>query len=39
MPSKFRRTYTREDEGATMIEITPDMYVEEDVAERLGLLR
>jgi hypothetical protein len=39
MPSRFRGTYTREEERATMIEITLDVYVEEDVAERLGLLR
>jgi hypothetical protein len=37
MPSK-RKTYTRDD-GAVMVEIRPHQYVEESMAERLGLLR
>jgi hypothetical protein len=37
MPSK-RKSYTRDD-GALMVEIRPHLYVEESIAERLGLLR
>jgi hypothetical protein len=33
-----RKTYTRDD-GCLMIEISPNLYVEESIAERLGLLR
>jgi hypothetical protein len=37
MASK-RKTYTR-DEGVIMVEISPNLFVEESIAERLGLLR
>jgi hypothetical protein len=33
-----RKTYVRDD-GVVMIEISPNLYVEESLAERLGLLR
>jgi hypothetical protein len=36
--SQSRKTYRRDD-GAIMIQIAPGMYVEESMAERLGLLR
>jgi len=36
---KTRKTYIRSDDGATMVEIAPHQYVEEDIAERLRLLR
>lgn len=36
---KSRKTYMRSDDGATMVEITDGVFVEEDIAERLGLLR
>jgi hypothetical protein len=35
---KSRKTYTRDD-GCLMVEIRPSVYVEESMAERLGLLR
>lgn len=38
MPRKSRKTYTRDD-GCLMVEIRPNLYVEESMAERLGLLR
>lgn len=34
-----RKTYIRPDDDAVMIEIRPHVYVEESLAERLGLLR
>jgi len=34
-----RKTYIRSDDGAVMVEISPNLYVEESIAERLGLLR
>jgi hypothetical protein len=37
MPSKKPKTYIRDD-GCLMIEISPNLYVEESIAERLGLL-
>ena len=33
-----RKTYIRDD-GVLMIEVRPNLYVEESIAERLGLLR
>ncbi|HZH10576.1 MAG TPA: hypothetical protein VEZ24_09405 [Microvirga sp.] len=39
MSTKPRNTYIRSDDGATMVEIAPHQYVEESVAERLGLFR
>ena len=36
--AKSRKSYTRDD-GCLMIEISPNLYVEEGIAERLGLLR
>jgi len=39
MSTKPRNTYIRSDDGATMVEIAPHQYVEEDIAIRLGLLR
>lgn len=33
-----RKTYIRDD-GTVMVEISPGIYVEESMAERLGLLR
>ncbi len=38
MPSKQHKTYIRDD-GVVMVEIRPHEYVEESLAERLGLLR
>jgi hypothetical protein len=38
MPSTKRKTYTRDD-GVIMVEISPNTFVEESLAERLGLLR
>jgi hypothetical protein len=38
MPSTKRKTYTRDD-GVVMVEIRPHEYVEESLAEKLGLLR
>lgn len=37
MPAK-RKTYTRDD-GVVMVEISPNLFVEESIAERLGLSR
>jgi hypothetical protein len=37
--STMRKTYTREDDGCLMIEISPNLSVEESIAGRLGLLR
>jgi hypothetical protein len=37
MPAS-RSTYIRDD-GCLMVEISPNVYVEESIAERLGLLR
>jgi hypothetical protein len=39
MPLTKRKTYTRQAEGAVTIEISTNVYVEESIAERLGLLR
>jgi hypothetical protein len=36
---KSRRTYIRSDDEAVMIEIRPYVYVEEELARALGLLR
>jgi hypothetical protein len=33
-----RKSYTRDD-GCLMIEISPNVYVEESLAERFGLIR
>jgi hypothetical protein len=33
-----RKTYTRDD-GVIMVEISSNLFVEESIAERLGLLR
>jgi len=38
MPSAKPKSYTRDD-GVRMVEIRPNEYVEESLAERLGLLR
>jgi hypothetical protein len=35
----IHKTYIRSDDGASMVEIAPGQYVEEYLAERLGLLR
>jgi len=37
MPAQHK-SYIRDD-GCLMIEISPNLYVEESIAERLGLLR
>lgn len=39
MPRKSRKTYTRSLDGCLMVEVSPGRYVEESIAERLGLLR
>jgi len=36
MPS--RKSYIRDD-GCLLVEISPNLYVEESIAERLGLMR
>jgi len=38
MPSAEPKSYIRDD-GVVMVEIRPHVYVEESMAERLGLLR
>jgi hypothetical protein len=38
MPSTNRKSYIRDD-GCLMVEISPNLFVEESIAERLGLLR
>lgn len=39
MPRTSRKTYTRSLDGSLMVEVAPNMYVEEATAERLGFLR
>jgi hypothetical protein len=34
-----RKTYTGDDDGCLMVEVSPNLYVEESIAERLRLLR
>jgi hypothetical protein len=36
---KSRKTYTRDDDGCLMVEIRPNVYVEQEWAEKQGLLR
>jgi len=36
--TRFRKRHIRDD-GCLMVEIRPNLYVEESMAERLGLLR
>lgn len=38
MPSTKRKTYIRDD-GAVIVEIRDNEYVEESIAEQLGLIR
>ena len=39
MSRKYRTTYIRSDDGATMVEIALGQYVEEVAVEKLGQLR
>jgi hypothetical protein len=38
MPATKRKTYARDD-GCLMVEVSPNLFVEESIAEWLGLLR